>query len=261
MSITDFLIEFTNDGRYNVFKSIFKGVKRHSEIEKELDLPGPEISRNIKRLLKKDLIRKRVDGGYEITSTGIIIHEILKVFEKILNLGEFFNNHDISSIPLNLILQLGNLNSMRVGDQTMVNIQKWADLVKSSEEFIIAISDQFQDSILPIVEKKINNQSIDMKTVIDPSILKKSVKVGKTFEDRHEVYDKMDAFQNVRVINKVNISLLATEKGAILFLSSEGKVDYSQCLHDDDEAFIEWVKELFLWYWKKAKNLKSYVKK
>ena len=81
-SITEFLIEFTNEGRYEVFKSLFKKRKRHSEIERELDLPGPEISRNIKRLLKKDLLKKHVNGEYEMTSTGIIIHEILKILDQ-----------------------------------------------------------------------------------------------------------------------------------------------------------------------------------
>lgn len=261
ISITDFLVEFTNKGRYDVFKSIFKSNKRHSEIEKELDLPGPEISRNIKRLVKKDLLKKRVSGEYEMTSTGIIIYEILKIFEKILYLGEFLNDHDISSIPLNLLLQLGKLDSIKYEDQTMVNIQKWADLVKSSEKYIIAISDQFQDSILPIIEKKIANQLIEIKAIIDISILKESVKVGSIFKDRHDIYDKMDAFQNVRVLDQVNISLLATEKGAIVFLSKDGKVDYSQCLHDDNESFIEWTKELFKWYWKKGKDLKPFIKK
>jgi len=258
--ITDFLIEFTNEGRYEVFKSIFKTKKRHSEIEKELDLPGPEISRNIKRLLKKELIKKQVSGEYEMTSTGIIVHEILKMLEKILGLTDFLNNHDITAIPINLMLQMGKLDSINIEDQTMVNIQKWADLVKSAEEFIISISDQFQDSILPIIEKKISNQTIDIKAIVDASLLKDSIKVGKIFKDRHEVYNKMDAFQNVKVLEKVNLSLLGTEKGAIIFLSSKDKVDYSLCLHDDSESFIEWTKDLFHWYWKNGKDLKSFIK-
>ena len=261
ISLTNFLIEFTNEGRYEVFKSIFRKSKRHSEIEKELDLPGPEISRNIKRLLKKDLLKKNINGEYDMTSMGAIVHEILKILEQILKLKDFLNYHDISSIPLKLMLQMGNLTSINIEEQTMVNIQKWADLVKNSEKFIISISDQFQDSILPIIEKKINNQSIEIKAIIDSSLLKDSVKVGKIFKDRHEVYEKMDAFQNVRVLDKVKISLIVTEKGCIIFLSSDDKIDYSVCLNSDHESLIEWTKELFNWYWKKGKDLKSFIKR
>ncbi|MHA1148152.1 MAG: transcriptional regulator FilR1 domain-containing protein [Promethearchaeota archaeon] len=261
MDITDFLIEFTNKGRYKVFKSIFNSNKRHSQLEKDLKIPGPEISRNIKRLMKKKLIEKTVDNEYQITSTGILFYEIFRIVEKILTISEFFNDHDINSIPLNLILQLGKLTSIKINDKTMKNVQKWAELVKESEVFIIAISEQFQDSILPIIEKKINNQEIEIKSIIDISLLKDSVKIGKSFKDRHEVYDKMDAFTNVRVLNEIGLALLASEKGSIVFLSKEGKIDYSQCLHDDSKEFIEWTKELFKWYWKKGKSLKPFIKK
>ncbi|MFX1567292.1 MAG: hypothetical protein ACFFCV_02880 [Promethearchaeota archaeon] len=260
MEITEFLIEFTNKGRYEVFKSIFNSNKRHSELEKELRIPGPEISRNIKRLLKKDLILKTIENEYEITSTGKIFHEIIRIFEKVLSFSDFLNEHDVNYIPINLLLEIGNLKIKQV-NQTMKNVQKWADLVKNSEKFILAISDQFQDSILPIIEKKVNVQSLKIKTIVDVSLLKNSVKVGEIFKDRHEVYDKMDAFQNVKVLDHIGVCLLTTEKGAIVFLSKSGKIDYSQCLEADNEDFINWVQDLFKWYWKKGKPLKPFIRK
>ncbi len=261
LEIDEFLIEFTNKGRFDVFKSIFRNEKRHSELEKELDIPGPEISRNIKRLLKKDLIRKTLDGKYQITSIGIICYEVLNILQTSINNKDFFNSHEINSIPINLILRLGNLKNVKYNDKTMENIQLWADLVKGSEKFILAISEQFQDSILPIIERKLNNQKIEIKTIIDFSMLKDSAEVGKKFQDHHDVYEKMDAFQNVRVLDKVDISLLATEKGAILFLCKDGKIDYSQCLQDNTESFIDWIRDLFRWYWKKGSNLTKFIKK
>lgn len=261
MDIDEFLIEFTNKGRYDVFKSIFQNNKRHSELEKELDIPGPEISRNIKRLLKKDLICKTLEGKYQITSIGIICFEVLNILQTSINYKDFFNSHNIGSIPINMILHLGNLKEVNYNDKTMENIQFWANLVKGSEDFILAISDQFQDSILPIIERKLNNQKIEIKTIIDFSILKDSAEVGKKFQDHHDVYEKMDAFQNVRVLNKVDLSLLATEKGSILFLNKDGKIDYSQCLQDNSESFIEWTKDLFKWYWKRGSSLTKYIKK
>lgn len=261
MDLNEFLIEFTNKGRYEVFKSIYKESKRHSELEKDIDIPGPEISRNLKRLINKRLISKTIDNKYEITSIGKIIYEVLNIFESTLKFEDFLNNHDISSIPIDLLLQLGKLKSVDVYNQTMKNIQKWSDLVKNSERFILAISDQFQDSILPIVERKFNNQSIEINVLIEKAVLMDSVKVGKQFKDRHAFYDKIDVFQNVRVLFQINISLIASDKGAILFLSKDGKIDYSQCLVDNSEAFINWIRELFEWYWKKGKDLKPFLKK
>ncbi|UCD01290.1 MAG: winged helix-turn-helix transcriptional regulator [Promethearchaeota archaeon] len=261
MDLNELLIEFTNKGRYEVFKSLYKEKKRHSELEKELNIPGPEISRNLKRLVKKKLISKTIDNEYEITSIGKILYEILNIFESTLKFEEFLNNHDISSIPIDLFLQFGKLKKVNVNNQTMKNIQKWSDLVKNSEKYILAISDQFQNSILPIVERKINNQSIEIKALIEKAILMDSVKVGKQFKDRHAFYDKVDVFQNVRVLSQIGISLIASDKGAIVFLSKGGKIDYSQCLVDNSEAFVNWTRELFKWYWKKGKKLRPFLKK
>lgn len=247
-------------GRYEVFQSLYKGNKRHSQLEKELNIPGPEISRNLKRLCKKELIKK-VGDKYEITSTGKIFYQVLMIFEMSLKHKDFFNNHEIDAIPIELILKLGNLNTVKITGQTMKNIQIWSDLVKSSGRFIMGISDQFQDSILPILEKKINNQSLEIKALVEGKLLFDSAKVGQQFEDRHAFYDKIDAFRNVRVLDRVEVSLLVTDKGSILFLSKDGAIDYSQCLFDTQESFMSWTIELFESYWKKGKELKSFIKK
>ncbi|MFW9783009.1 MAG: hypothetical protein ACFFFB_12070 [Candidatus Heimdallarchaeota archaeon] len=260
MDLSNFLIEFTNKGRYEVFKSIYKKNKRHRELEKELDIPGSEISRNIKRLVNKKLIIKTIDNEYEITSIGKILYEILHIFEATLNYEGFLNNHDIDAIPFELLLDLGKLKTVKIYNQTMKNIQIWSELVKNSEEFILAISNQFQDSILPIIERKISSQNIRVKTLIEKAVLTDSVQVGQQFKDRHTFYDRIDVFQNVKVLPLINLSLISSDKGAILFLMKKGKIDYSQCLFDNGDAFIIWTKKIFDLYWEKGKKLKDFLK-
>jgi predicted transcriptional regulator len=62
------------------------------------------------------------------------------------------------------------------------------------------------------------------------------------------------------MLKPIDFSLLVTDKGAILFLSKEGKIDYSECLFDENESFIEWSKELFNCFWKKGIIIKSIIK-
>ncbi len=261
MDLNEFLIEFTNKGRLDIFKSLFHVSKRHSEIEKELTIPGPEISRNLKRLLKKELIFKTGENKYEITGIGKIFYHVLKILEISLKYKDFFNLHDISSLPISLILQLGTFEAVKINDKTMENVQLWSDLVKNSEKFIYAIFDQYNDSILPIVEKKIKNQSIEIKALAEEGILTESIKVGKKFKDRHAFYDKLNIFQNIQILNQPKISLIATDKGSILFLNKDGKIDYSQCLIDYHDSFIKWTVELFEWYWKEGKSIKPFIEK
>ncbi len=260
MSLNKILVEFTNEGRFAVLKSLYEEKKKHNQLEKELNIPGPEISRHLKRLCDKELVSKS-DNNYQITELGKIFFQVFNILERSLNLKDFINAHDISAVPINLILQLGGIDKFKIGNQTMKNVQLWGDLVKNSDKFIMGISDQFQDSILPILEKKTNNQSLEIKALIEEKMLVDSVKVGQQFEDRHAFYEKIDAFKNVRISHEPQISLLVTDKGSVLFLSKEGKIDYSQCLFDETETFINWTLDLFNFYWKKGKDLKSFIKK
>ena len=259
MRINDFFFEFSNEGRFEVFKSLYKGKKRHSQLEKELDIRGSEISRHLKRLIEKNLVKKTLDNKYTITNIGKMFLDVLELFEVSLNYEAFFNSHDINNFPLNLILQLGNLKTLKINSGTMQNIELWSEMIKKSEKFILAISDQFQDSILPVVERKINNISIKIKALVDNNVL--TSKGYEKLEDRHAFYQKINITKNIRILKQIFFSILVTDKGAILFLSREGKIDYSECLYDDNEIFIQWSKELFDWNWKEGANIESIIKK
>jgi len=258
LRINDFFFEFSNEGRFEVFKSLYKGKKRHSQLEKELDIRGSEISRHLKRLIEKNLVKKTLENKYSITNIGKMFLGILDIFEISLKYENYFNSHNINDFPLSFILKLGNLKSMRLNSGTMQNIELWSDLIKNSKKYILAISDQFQDSILPLVEKKINDLSINIRALVDKNVLKS--KGYEKLQDRHAFYQKINISENIRVLKQINFSLLVTDKGGIFFLSKEGKVDYSESLFDDSELFIQWLRELFEWYWKEGTNIKSLIK-
>ena len=259
MRINDLFFEFSNEGRFDVFKSLYKGRKRHNQLEKELNIRGSEISRHLKRLIEKNLVKKTMDNKYTITNIGKMFLDVLELFELSLDYEVFFNNHNVDIFPLNLILRLGNIKTIRINNGTMQNIELWSEMIKNSENFILAISDQFQDSILPVVERKITNISIKIKALVDFNVL--TSKAYEKLDDRHAFYQKINISQNIRMLKQILFSLLVTDKAAILFLSREGRIDYSECLYDDNENFIEWSKELFDWYWDKGTNIDSVIKK
>ncbi len=250
--------EFSNEGRFEVFRSLCEGKKRHNELEKELNIRGSEISRHLKRLIEKNLVKKTMDNKYTITNIGKMFLDILELFEVSLKYETFFNTHNIDNFPLNLILQLGNFKSLEINIGTMQNIELWSEMIKKSERCILAISDQFQDSILPAVERKINNLSIDIKALVDKNVLKS--KGYEKLQDRHAFYQKINITQNIRMLKQIDFSLLVTDKGAILFLRKEGKIDYSECLFDENEPFIDWCRKLFDLYWKNGSNIESIIK-
>jgi len=76
LRINDFFFEFSNEGRFEVFKSLYKGKKRHSQLEKELDIRGSEISRHLKRLIEKNLVKKTLENKYNYQHWQNVLRDI-----------------------------------------------------------------------------------------------------------------------------------------------------------------------------------------
>ncbi len=262
MKIHDLFFEFSNESRIAVFRSLAERGKRHNEIEKVLDIPGSEISRHLGRLREKNLVVKTKEGKYKISNIGTIFNHIMDIFKTSIKHKDFFNSHDITSIPLHLILQLGKMQTLELSTKTLQNIELWSDLVKTSEDFIYAISNQLQNSLLPIVERNIYKQDMEIRAVIDNNLLK-SYQIPKEwsqkFENPIKFYKKLNIYKNIRIVDTIGLSIVVSEKGAILFLNQDEDIDYSQCLIDNHPSFIEFCKDLFIFYWKQADSIKPFI--
>ena len=72
LDLNELLFEFSHRERFNVLKSLYNGDKKHNQIQRELEIPGSEISRHLKRLNEKNLIFKGINNEYHITNIGKI---------------------------------------------------------------------------------------------------------------------------------------------------------------------------------------------
>ncbi len=245
-----------------MLNSLYNEPKRHSQLLKELNIPGSEISRHLRRLYEKSLIGKDIDNHYRITNIGKIFLQMMDIFEVSLHNKEFLNSHEITSIPVHLIFQLGKLKTVELSNKTMENMEIFENLVKDSSDFLLAITDQYQKSLLIEAEKKMKEKRTTIRALVDRNLLKSyNIPEGWStlFKAPQEFFKKM--LKKIRILDKIQLSLVVSEKGAILFLSKDGEIDYSQCLIDNHESFIKWIKELFEWYWTKSKSLRPFVRK
>ncbi len=246
MIINQILFELSNEERLRIFKALFNEKKKHSDLEQELNLPGSEISRHLKRLNESHLIRKSLNHQYSITNLGKIFYQILDIFEVSIKLREFFNTHSISMIPMELMLQLGSLKTIEIGMKTIQNLELREELIRNAEKAIYITMDQIQSSIIPIIESNIQNNSMDIRILVDKSNINLE-------QNNLDFFKKEDLANNTNVYDKnLEFSLLITDKGAMLFLEKDGEIDYNQCLLDNNESFIDWTTELFEYYWSKG---------
>ena len=92
--------------------------------------------------------------------------------------------------------------------------------------------------------KKIKNKSIEIRALVDKNLLKSyniPEEWSKQFQDPITFYKNFNIYQNVRILNQIDFSLIVSDKGAILFLNKDGDIDYSQCIIDNHQPYISWT--------------------
>ncbi len=264
MKINDIFFELANEFRYKLLKEIFNKPCRNSYLSKKLNLPGSEITRHLKRLAKYNLIIKKTDNKYYITKFGTLIVNDLKYFEFLTKFDNFLNTHNIEFIPQHIKMEMGKILNAKLLINTMENIELWSQIIKGAKNYIWAITDQLQYSIIPIIQQKITTQKLEIKSILGSNLLKKLV-----YTDEWEIYikgPKPQIFQelykllkipdNIRKINKIELSLIITESEGIIFFSNNKGIDYSECIYSkNDSDFIEWTTDLFKYFWDTADKM------
>ena len=259
MNIKEIFFELSHEKRYQIFRLINIQNINHSDIKVKLNLVGSEVTRHTQRLIEASLIQRNLKGIYQKTNFGRIINEILDYFEFSVKNYDFINEHNINAIPTQLMSEIGKLVEAKVLNRTMENIEKWAEMIINANEFIWSISDQLQNSIIPIVQRKINDENLKIRAILEKSLLDRFINddswerylTALKPEIIEKFFEKLEISQNVRVKENLGLALTITESETILFLSTDRGVDYSQCIYaNNDEYFLKWAKELFLYYWK-----------
>ena len=256
MKVHDLFFELSHEGRYRILMLIAQGNQKHTHIEKELALTGPEVSRHLKRLQEEKLVRKTVDGSYEITSFGKVITSALPFFENSVNFVDFINSHNFEPIPSEILLQIGSLRDLELRVTTMENIELWRSLITDSQEYIYAITDQLQTSIIPILQKRVQSGAgLDIKAIIDRNLFTKFTKPENLPSKASELLKQFDIFNSVRIYEELNISMIITDLGALIFLRAGNTIDYNQCIYGKSNRFLAWSKRLFELFWENSTTI------
>ncbi len=257
MNIQELFFELSHQGRYQILEAIAKHQKKHGQLEEDLGLPGPEVTRHLKRLLNMKLIEKENDGAYKLTSFCQIIFLILPFLQNVTNYVDFINSHDFAPIPLDIFFQIAMISGIELRTKTMENVELWGNLVKDANQYIYSITDQLQTSMIPLIQKRIQSgKSLDIKAIIEQGLFERFTNTNDATISDPELLKRIDIFENVRLLKKISISLTITENGALIFLRSGNSIDYEQAIFGKSPAFIAATKKIFGIFWDRAKGIK-----
>ncbi len=83
-----------------------------AELEKKMRIRSTTIHHSVRELIDENLVAKK-DGGYELTNTGriqvLVLERLVDTFAALVHYQDFWLNHDISGIPLELQKNIGML--------------------------------------------------------------------------------------------------------------------------------------------------------
>ena len=110
------------------------GPRTTGELAKELSAGSTTINHACKRLLDEGCLEHEHRGDYRLSEVGLIEADLIASRVVLREQAEFWQGHDLSGIPRQLLACIGDLSGCRVvrdGD---------GDFLKSQQEFISAVS-------------------------------------------------------------------------------------------------------------------------
>ncbi|MFX0073361.1 MAG: ArsR family transcriptional regulator [Candidatus Hermodarchaeota archaeon] len=237
---SDLLSELSHPIRIKILSLLVEKKLSFSKIMENLeDNSKSEVSRHLSRLMEHGFIQKELPVGrkYEITPFGLISIKIFKPIDFIFRHSSFFKNHDITFLPNFLIRELDSLKScqfMKGLGSIMTKIQDFLSI--SVDEMWMMTDARFP---FKWDAKKMN-------FLIPSEMLKLK---DMALEHHIETKFKVGILRNVSTALVIN----SLRQGLLFFPKiGEYKPDYSECIIINDEKGIEFLKQIWNYFWENS---------
>lgn len=224
---------------------------RLSQLSTKLSATPQETSKHLTRLRDAKLIEKDSDGLFGLTSFGKIIVNLLPSIRFLTQNRDYFLSHDISSLPLEFIERLGELQESQYGDKVGSILAHTQQVVQDAEQFIWLMADHPLGGQQYVAKsgKLESTSSVKWRIIIpdDSSIDWRSVRatvgIHKGRIECHLVEDPTDIIAGIALNEKM---------AGLTFPDTAGKLDFNSGFGSSNPVFCKWCQDLFDYYWSKA---------
>jgi len=226
--------ELASESRLGILRTLEKKNLKMNDAARKLDLTTTETFRQLQRLSEALLVQKQPDGTYAITQYGRLVLEFSSPLEFVLRHRDYFLAHDVWQLPYQFVKRLGELSQTSLITGMMESTAKSSQMIGEAQQYMWGISAE------PIIQS--------FETV--------AKQIPKGVEYRFlspQPPAKLPNLEN-RTLSEIPVMLALTEKEAgVSFPFFGGRADYAG-FYGKDTIFLNWVKDLFLYYWNKGKR-------
>jgi predicted transcriptional regulator len=227
--------------------------RRLSQLTAKISATPQETSKHLTRLRDAKLIEKDSDGFFSLTAFGKIIENLLPSIRFLAQNREYFLSHDISSLPLEFIERLGELQEGQYAEKVGSILAHTQQVVQDAEEYIWLMADHPLGGEQYVTgSRRLDSSSSVIRRVIipaDSSIdwIKLRASVG-TYKGRIE-------YCLIEDPNDINAGIALNEKIAgLTFPNTSGKLDFNSGFGSSNPIFRKWCQDLFEFHWNKGKK-------
>lgn len=241
--IEKLFFELASESRLSILRELqTKSLKMH-EIARRLDVTATEAFRQLRRLSEALLVQRQPEGSYALTQYGKLELRLSSALEFVFKHKQYFLTHDVWRLPLQFVNRIGELSQTNLIMDTFENINKGERMFMEAEQFAWGLAEHGRGPELmnQTMGERIQKR-VKVKMLIPESFLAAAIPPATA--------------QNVelRGLSDIPAIIAVTEKEAVVcFRFVNGRADYAG-FSGKDPIFLNWVKDLFLYYWEKGKR-------
>jgi len=239
--IEKLFFDLASESRIDIIRELKEQNLKNNELGGKLDLTATEAFRQLQHLTEALIVQRLPDGTYTITNYGKLTLQLLQSLEFTFKHKEYFLNHDVWRLPYQFVNRIGELSRSTLDMDTIENINRAGQMFSEAEKYAWAMGQKLLESLGPAMARPISK-----------GVKFRFMGCESRLPNFNHVPGEAPHIE-LRTFTDIPITIVTTEKEACICLpSTEGRMDYA-AFYGSDPKFINWARELFLYYWDKGK--------
>ena len=249
--MVELLFELSSSDRLSLLLEVKAEKQRLTQLARKVTATLQETSRHLTRLSGAKLIEKDSAGFFELTSIGRLALDLVPSFGFLSKNKDYFLSHDISFLPPQFILRIGELAESEYEGSVTGILRGIEQMMGEAEQYIWLMGDQPLITGSFIV-RTFGDRNISLR-IIDVA---GSIPLGSIDPERRKMQSELGARFELGLLDEVKVGMAMTEKVAgFCFPDSSGKIDFRYGFGGDSLSSIHrWCHDLFAFYWDKSKK-------
>ena len=226
--------ELASESRLGILRKLEEKNWKMNDVARKLDLTTTETFRQLQRLSEALLVQKQPEGTYAITQYGRLVLQLSSSLEFVFKHKQYFLTHDVWRLPQQFVNRIGELSQTNLMIGIFESTNKSSQMIGEAQQYMWGVSPEPLPQSFDAIAKQIP-KGVEYK-ILSP-----------------QPPAKLPNLEN-RTLSDIPAIMALTEKEAgISFRFIGGRTDYAG-FFGKDPGFLNWVKDLFLYYWDKGKR-------